>query len=157
MGGRQNRGSLAGNIWDHFAVEMEYANGGRVTSMCRHTPKSSHRIGERVVGTKGTSDCKGSIKGAKSFDYAGANPNPMVVEHTDLIASIRANEPLNEGERVALSTLTAIGGRMSAYTGREISWNWLLNGSKLDIFPKQIAAGPGVFPRVPIPGSVELV
>lgn len=157
MGGRQNRGSIPGNIWDHFAVELEYANGARVTSMCRHTPKSSQRIGERVVGTKGTSDCKGSIKGAKSFDYAGVNPNPLVVEHTDLIASIRNNAPLNEGEQVALSTLTAIGGRMSAYTGREISWNWLLTASKLDIFPKEIAAGPGVFPKVPIPGSVELV
>lgn len=157
MGGRQNRGSIPGNIWDHFAVEMEYANGARVTSMCRHTPKSSTRIGERVVGTKGSSDCKGSIKGAKAFDYAGENPNPMVEEHKNLIASIRANAPLNEGERVALSTLTAIGGRISAYTGREISWNWLLNGSKLDIFPKQIGPGPGVFTAVPIPGAVELV
>ncbi|PAW68044.1 MAG: hypothetical protein B9S34_03500 [Opitutia bacterium Tous-C1TDCM] len=157
MGGRQNRGSLAGNIWDHFAVEMEYANGARVTSMCRHTPKSAQRIGERVVGTKGTSDCKGSIKGEKSFDYAGANPNPMVEEHKHLIASIRANAPLNEGEQVALSTLTAIGGRMSAYTGREISWKWLLEGSKLDIFPKETKPGPGLFPKVPIPGSVELV
>ncbi|MES2692110.1 MAG: Gfo/Idh/MocA family oxidoreductase [Verrucomicrobiota bacterium] len=157
MGGRQNRGALAGNIWDHFAVEMEYANGARVTSMCRHTPKSSQRIGERLVGTKGTSDCKGDIQGAKAFKYDGANPNPMVEEHKNLIASIRANSPINEGERVALSTLTAIGGRMSAYTGREISWNWLLNASKLDIFPKEIAAGAGVFPKVPLPGSMELV
>ncbi|MGH7946153.1 MAG: hypothetical protein ACREF9_14240, partial [Opitutaceae bacterium] len=65
--------------------------------------------------------------------------------------------PLNEGEQVALSTLTAIGGRMSAYTGREISWSWLLNGSKLDIFPKQPTAGPGVFTAVPVPGKTELV
>ena len=157
MGGRQNRGDIPGNIWDHFAVELEYANGARVMSMCRHTPKSSGRIGERVVGTKGSSDCKGSIRGVTTFDYAGPNPNPLVQEHTNLIASIRKNEPLNEGEQVALSTLTAIGGRMSAYTGREISWNWLLNGSKLDIFPKQVGPGPGVYPKVPIPGSVDLV
>lgn len=157
MGGRQNRGSLAGNIWDHFAVEMEYANGARVTSMCRHTPKSSGRVGERVVGTRGTSDCATSIKGEKAYKYEGVTPNPFVQEHTDLIASIRSNSPLNEGEQVALSTLTAIGGRMSAYTGREISWNWLLNGSKLDIFPKQCSPGAGVFTPVPIPGKVELV
>jgi hypothetical protein len=81
----------------------------------------------------------------------------MVQEHTDLIASIRKGEPLNEGERVALSTLTAIGGRMSAYTGREISWNWLLNTSKLSIFPKDPKAGPGIFGDVPVPGKVELV
>jgi hypothetical protein len=79
------------------------------------------------------------------------------MEHTDLIASIRQGSPLNEGEQVALSTLTAIGGRMSAYTGREISWNWLLNGSKLDIFPKTCAPGPGLFTAVPMPGKTELV
>jgi hypothetical protein len=95
--------------------------------------------------------------GDKSYKFQGPTPNPQVQEHTDLIASIRSRQPLNEGEQVALSTLTAIGGRMSAYTGREISWNWLLNGSKLDIFPKQIAAGPGVFTAVPVPGKTELV
>jgi hypothetical protein len=125
--------------------------------MCRHTPKSSGRIGERVVGTKGTSDCDTWIKGATSYKFEGPNTNPLVQEHTDLIASIRKGEPLNEGERVALSTLTAIGGRISAYTGREISWNWLLNGSKLDIFPKQHGPGPGVFTAVPVPGMADLV
>jgi predicted dehydrogenase len=161
MGGRQSRGSKPGNIWDHFAVELEYANGARVSSMCRHAPKTTQRISEHLVGTSGIADLtqsgEATIKGAKPFRYEGALPNPYVVEHTDLITSIRKNEPLNEGEQVAFSTLTAIGGRMSAYTGREISWNWLLNGSKLDIFPKDIKAGPGLFSAVPIPGNVELV
>ena len=69
----------------------------------------------------------------------------------------RANNPLNEGGQVAMSTLTAIGGRMAAYTGREISLKWLLEGSKLDIFPKHPASGPGVFGAVAIPGKTELV
>ncbi len=161
MGGRQTRDDAKGNIWDHFAVEMEYANGARVMSMCRHTPKSTQRVSERIVGTKGVSDTtqsgEATIKGAKAFKYAGALPNPYVVEHTDLIASIRKNAPLNECEQVAYSTLTAIGGRMSAYTGREISWKWLLEGSKLDIFPKHIAAGAGHFPAIAMPGKVDLV
>jgi len=157
MGGRQTRGDIPGNIWDHFAVEMEYPNGARVMSMCRHTPKSSTRVSERVVGTKGTSDCATSIKGEKAYTFAGATPNPYVQEHTDLIASIRSGQPLNEGEQVAISTLTAIGGRISAYTGREIKWQWLVEGSKLDIFPKECKAGPGVFTPVPTPGKTELV
>ena len=159
MGGRQNRGDIPGDIWDHFAVEMEYANGARVTSMCRHAPKTSDRVAEHVVGTKGVSDPnRGTIRGAKSYDHNEPNAkNPMVVEHTDLIASIRGNNPLNEGEQVALSTLTAIGGRIAAYTGREISWKWLMEGSKLDIFPKNAGPGAGVFGAVPIPGKTELV
>jgi predicted dehydrogenase len=157
MGGRQTRGDIAGNIWDHFAVEMEYPNGARVMSMCRHTPKSTTRIAERVVGTRGSSDCTNSIIGAKAYTFNGATPNPYVVEHTDLIASIRKGEPLNEGEQVAISTMTAIGGRISAYTGREIKWQWLMEASKLDIFPKECKPGPGLFTPVPIPGKVELV
>ena len=79
------------------------------------------------------------------------------MEHTHLIESIRRNQPLNEGEQVAISTLTAIGGRISAYTGREVSWKWLMEGSKLDIFPKECKPGPGHFPKVPNPGEVDLV
>lgn len=157
MGGRQNRGNLPGNIWDHFAVEMEYANGSRVLSMCRHTPKSSARVGERVVGTKGSSNCDGIIQGATSWKYEGAHPNPLVQEHTDLIQSIRSGEPLNEGEQVAISTLTAIGGRMSAYSGREVSWKWLMEGSQLDIFPKDLKPGAGIYNPIPIPGTWNLV
>jgi predicted dehydrogenase len=157
MGGRQNRGSIPGNIWDHFAVELEYANGSRVTSFCRHAPKTMGRVGERVVGTKGTSDPSRWIKGSKPYEFSGPAVDPMVQEHTDLITSIRANNPINDGIRIAESTLTAIGGRMAAYTGREISWSWLLNGSKLDIFPKNPAPGPGIFGSVPIPGETPLV
>ncbi|MSU50172.1 MAG: twin-arginine translocation signal domain-containing protein [Opitutus sp.] len=161
MGGRQTRDDPKGNIWDHFAVEMEYGNGARVMSMCRHTPKSTQRVTERIVGTKGWAHTEQSgeafIKGSKPFKYEGALPNPYVVEHTDLIASIRSNNPLNESERVAMSTLTAIGGRMSAYTGREISWKWLMEGSKLDIFPKEIRPGAGHFPVAAMPGKIDLV
>ncbi len=157
MGGRQNRGAIPGNIWDHFAVELEYANGARVSSQCRHAPKTTTRVGERLVGTKGVSDPNGSIKGEKSFKYALKDINPQVQEHTDLIASIRANSPVNEAVRVAESTLTAIGGRIAAYTGREVSWKWLMEGSKLDLFPKNPAAGAGVFGPVPIPGAYALV
>jgi predicted dehydrogenase len=157
MGGRQNRGSIPGNIWDHFAVELEYANGSRVTSFCRHAPKTMGRVGERVVGTKGTSDPSRWIKGSKPYEFTGPAVDPLVQEHTDLITSIRANNPINDGIRIAESTLTAIGGRMAAYTGREISWSWLLNGSKLDIFPKNPAPGPGVFGSVPVPGETPLV
>ena len=161
MGGRQTRGDKPGNIWDNFAVELEYANGVRVSSMCRHAPKSTQRVAERIVGSKGVADLTqsnvGKITGAKPFNYSGPTPNPYVVEHTDLIASIRNNSPLNEGEQVAMSCLTAIGGRMSAYTGREISWSWLMQASKLDLFPKQVGPGPGLFSAVPVPGKLELV
>ena len=52
-------------------------------------------------------------------------------EHIDLIESIRTGKPLNELKNVAESTLTAIMGRMSAYTGKAVTWEQALN-SKVD-------------------------
>ena len=42
---------------------------------------------------------------------------------------------------MAESTLTAIMGRMSAYTGKAVTWEQALN-SKLDTFPKHPCMGP---------------
>ena len=112
-----------------------------------------------VVGTTGasyTDSTDGSIKGAKPFDDPKASPDPYVQEHIDLIASIKAGKPLNEGKQVAESTLTAIMGRMSAYTGRQLSWDWVMNASKLDIVPAP-AFGPGPKLEVPVPGVTPLV
>jgi hypothetical protein len=67
----------------------------------------------------------------------------MDQEHIDLIKSIRSGNPLNEGQRIAESTLTAIGARIAAFTGRSFSWNWLLNSCKQDIVPKQHYLRPG--------------
>ena len=158
MGETNGHPNILGNIYDHTAAELEYANGVRVMSMGRHAPnKSANRVAERIVGTKGVSNCADTIQGEKPFSYSGEQKNPMITEHTDLIQSIRSGEPLNEGIRVAESTLTAIGIRMSAYTGREFSWEWLLNSSKLDIFPKELKPGPGFFPPVAIPGTTPLI
>ena len=74
-----------------------------------------------------------------------------------MVASIRAGEPLNHGERIAESTLTAIIGRMSAYTGRAVEWDWALKESQLDLSPPRYEFGELPVRPVPIPGSTPLV
>ena len=160
MGGRQVRtGPEYGDIFDHFAVEYEYANGARVLSMCRQIDGCSDRVSERLVGTKGTANPAGTIEGKKPFKYAppGEPVNPYVQEHADLIESIRKGRPLNEGKRIAESTLTAIMGRMSAYTGREVSWDWVMNASTLDLTPPRYEMGDLPVGPVPVPGKTKLV
>lgn len=160
-GGRQVRvDPLYGNIYDHFAIEYEYPNGARIISLCRQQEGTSTRISEFVIGSKGTSDPSRMIEGANAYKYEhqGEPVNPYVQEHADLIKSIRDGKPLNEGRRIAESTLTAIMGRMSAYTGRTVSWKWAMNASKLDLTPphydlqKELPVNP-----VPMPGKTELV
>jgi myo-inositol 2-dehydrogenase/D-chiro-inositol 1-dehydrogenase len=157
MGGRQVRTEPQyGNIFDHFAVEFEYPNGARVTSMCRQIDGCSVRVGENIVGDKGSAR-DGIIEGLKPFKYDGPNPDPYVEEHVKLQESIRQGKPVNDGQEVAESTLTAIMGRMSAYTGRALSWNWVLKASKLDLSPPEYVLGDLPVRPVAVPGQTELV
>ena len=129
-------------------------------STCRQTPGCSNNVSERVIGTKGfsyTDGANGYIKGSKAFTYEPESPNPYVQEHTDLIASIRDGKPLNEGKRIAESTLTAIMGRMSAYTGRAMSWDWVMNASQLDLSPPRYEMGELPVRPVAVPGETELI
>ena len=161
MGGRAARkGKQHGNIYDHFCIEYEYASGARTISQCRQIDGASHRVGERVVGTKGVSDCAGLIadhKGNEIWRYKGSHQNPYVQEHADLIASIRAGKPRNEAKRIAASTMTAVMGRMSAYTGRAFKWDWVMKASKLDLMPKDLKFGPRPAAPVSKPGTTPLV
>ena len=81
--------------------------------------------------------------------------NPYVQEHADLTASIRAGKPLNEGQQVAESTLTAIMGREAAYTGQVIAWDELL-ASTQDLTPPDLGFGPLAVPPVAMPGTTTL-
>ena len=150
-----NNGSEAGwekyngDIWDHIFAEFEYANGARCLSFSGHSPGKG-RGDEKLVGTKGTSNCNDRIEGENAWRYEGQRVNGMDQEHIDLIQSIRKGEPLNEGQRIAESTLTAIGARIAAFTGRTFSWKWLRNSSKQSLVPAQedLKAGPGVFHEI---------
>jgi len=161
MGGRQVRtGPEYGNIFDHFAVEYEYANGARVLSMCRQIEGCAERVSEQVVGTNGsvyTDGSNGYIEGPNAYKYEGKSPNPYEQEHADLIASIRNGRPLNEGRRIAESTMTAIMGRISAYTGRALQWDWVMNASRLDLSPPTYEFGDLPVRPVAVPGKTELI
>jgi predicted dehydrogenase len=160
MGGRQARTRPEfGNIYDHFAVEYEYPNGVRASSMCRQTKGAAERVEERIVGTKGVAWSTSSatrITGQQPWTFEADETNPYVQEHIDLIASIRAGTPLNEGRQIAESTLCAIMGRMSAYTGRAMSWDWVMNTSRLDLSPAKYEFGPNPVDPVAIPGTTPL-
>jgi len=159
LGGRQYRtGPEHGNIFDHFGVEFFYPGDVRTISTCRQIKGTANRVSERVVGTKGVSNCAGSIEGENSWRYRGPNPNPYEVEHTDLINSIRSGEPLNEGKRIAESTLCAIMGRESAYSRQQFNRSWFMNRCTLDLLPPddlQLSDSKPV-PPFAVPGEYQL-
>jgi predicted dehydrogenase len=157
LGGRQTRTDpLYGHIFDHFAIEYEYADGRRILSMCRQQDGTASRVGERFQGSEGNSNAYNTIEGPNAWAHPRLEGmNPYVEEHRDLVASIRAGTPLNEGRRIAESTLTAILGREAAYTGQALSWEELLE-SGLAITPTLTEFGPLATPAVPMPGETSL-
>jgi len=164
MGGRQSRtGPEFGNIWDHFTVEYEYPNGVRVMSMCSQIEGSTPKVQERVLCTRGATVTDRSMgyiedtKGQKVFTYSDPIHSGEVTQFANLIKSVRDGRPINECRRIAESTMTLILGRMSAYTGRAIKWDWAMKASKLDLSRDKYEMGDLPVDPVAVPGKTQLI
>ncbi|MEE9462107.1 MAG: Gfo/Idh/MocA family oxidoreductase [Bacteroidales bacterium] len=161
VGGRQVRTEAKyGDCYDHFAVEYEYPNDVRIEYIGTQIDGFTYRSDQRVTGTQGSVYLYGGngiIKGANPWKFEGEKPNPSVLQYAEMIDSIRKGKPLNEGRQVAESTMTAILGRMSAYTGRALKWDWAMNASKLDLTPGEMKFGDLPDMPVPMPGVTELI
>ncbi len=161
MGGRQQRTDPKfGDVYDHFAVEYEYPNGVRVSYKGAQQDGISNPHYQRVVGTKGSAQLdfgRAVIKGANAAEIGWNEYDPCLTQHADQMAAIRQGKRLNEGKQIAESSLTAIMGRMSAYTGRALKWSWALKASKLDLTPPAYEFGDLPMPPVAIPGQTRLI
>jgi myo-inositol 2-dehydrogenase / D-chiro-inositol 1-dehydrogenase len=160
MGGRQVISEPErGQSYDHFAVDYEFPSGVHVMSMCRQIAGCAGDVSETIVGTNGQFYGQPGIyrfSGRyKSRVRVEHEVNPYVQEHIDLLESIASHKPINELKQVAESTLTAIMGRDSAYSGKALTWDQALK-SKLNTFPQTLAWGPKEEPPVPKPGVFEL-
>ncbi|MCL5097713.1 MAG: Gfo/Idh/MocA family oxidoreductase [Candidatus Omnitrophica bacterium] len=142
VGGRQipNPG---GNIYDHFEVNYEYANGVRGFMGSRQQANCYNQNADYIIGTKGTGliGVRGGapeIVGEQNWKYDGPGNNMYQTEHDEFFASIRNGKHINDGVRMIHSTMMAIMGRMAAYTGEEISWDQALN-SQENLMPADLS------------------
>jgi len=159
-GGRQVRTAPEyGHIYDHFAIDYEYPGGKHVTVMCRQQDGTDKKIWNEVVGTKGraflppvsTPAPQYAITGASPWNLEGEINDAYVVEHTDLINSIRSGKPANELKQIAESTLVGILGREAAYTGASLTWQQALDTPSQ--FPAKLEWGPMTVAPVAMPGQ----
>jgi predicted dehydrogenase len=154
MGGRQVRTDPAyGHIFDHHAVQYEYADGAWLFSECRQIDGCQDDVSEHLYGTDGEAHLGGraQITGRQAWTFTGPDNDPYQVEHDDLFAGIRSGDVPNEGRQVAESTLTAIMGRMATYTGREVTWEEALQAEER-LGPTDYEFGPLAVDPVPMPG-----
>lgn len=163
MGSRLRR--VTGDQYDNFSVDFVFEDGRHFHSMCRQINGCAGNVSERMQGTKGSTNCQNKIldlAGTEIWKYPypltedgkeGKIKPAMDQEHVDMVNSIRNNLAFNELENTAVSTMVAIMGRISAYTGKETSWEEMMN-SDLKLGPKVFEFGPVDIPKeVPIAGE----
>lgn len=155
MGGRQARsGPGSGDIWDHHAIEFEYAAGARHFCQARQQPGTWTHVSDHVHGTAGALTLgtgpwglgEATPRTLRSKGYRGVNMYQQ--EHDDLQASIRGSGPYTfEGDYGATSSMTAVMGRMATYSGQVITWEEAVR-SELSLAPQRYAldADPPTLP-----------
>lgn len=156
-GGRQRR--VTGDQYDFFSIEYLYDNGMRTHCAARQIDGCSNGKVEQINCTNGYADAAGKLydlNGNIIWEYPNtennSNPewsvtNPFVQEHINLVSAIRTGNTINDGEDQAYSTLVTIMGRVAAYTGKEVTWDEILNA---DIY-----LGPRTYTMGTVEGIVE--
>jgi myo-inositol 2-dehydrogenase/D-chiro-inositol 1-dehydrogenase len=133
VGGR-NIPAEGGNIYDHFEVNYLYPNGVRAFLANRQIEGCYNENADYIIGVDGSCTIgRGPvprIAGKTNWTWTGQKYDMYQREHDLLFASIRKHAPLNDGKRMATSTLLAMMGRMAAYTGQEVTWEQALNSQE---------------------------
>jgi myo-inositol 2-dehydrogenase / D-chiro-inositol 1-dehydrogenase len=154
MGARMRRPT--GDQYDFFSVDYAFDPDVHLHSTIRQISGCDNVRDESVVGTKGVANLSGSIadlSGREVWRFEGPEVDPLIQEHADLVAAIRSGTPINTTEPTAISTLVAIMGRDSAYTGRTITWAEAQQ-SAVRLGPTTYAMGAVTLPSsAPVPGS----
>jgi predicted dehydrogenase len=169
-GGRQvyTDPELYGNIFDHFEARFTFGDDRRIHAMCRNWPGDA-RHSEYVLGTAGHAQLGRVVKTGdemwgETYDWGKSNPgeepSPYILEHRDMITSIRNGSPLNEMQALVDSSLAMIMMREAAYSGREVTREFLLKESKRglgpDVAPDELEFGEREVEPVAVPGKYEL-
>ena len=166
-GGRARRRS--GDIWDFFSIDYTYADRKRMIHSVRQIHETDWNISETILGTKGVAVLNDRRDEIRIVDYDGnvmwhydyenkPVANPYLQEHIHMVEAIRTNKPINQAEELAISNMIAIMGRMSAYSGRPVTWEQVMSSNlRLGPTPAEYAMGPVdpehfVEGRIPIPG-----
>lgn len=158
-GGRETRiGEEFGNIFDHFAASYEYENGLRYIATSRHQVGCHNEFQDFIVGTEGTADLMAYKIEGKDPWRKRRNVNQMYQnEHLAMYDSIRQGKALNNTDYMVKSSLMGIMARMSAYTGKEVTWEQAWN-SELDLVPANLSFDAPAPPSdIAVPGVTPLI
>ncbi len=149
-----------------MSVDYEYPGRRLVSFTCRQLARTDGSNDNVVYCTGGVAIVRSFSSGAVIYDSKGKQVwktkgnigAAYKQEHRELVESIVTGNPIVELRQTAESSLTAVMGRMSAYTGKKVSWDFVTNQSKLDLCPKNLTLQtPIVSPGAALPGRTKLI
>jgi len=152
-------------LWDTFGVDFEYPGGKFLSFQSRHLPNTLADVSNVIHGSKGTCHILGANAGSRIVDRAGkvvwemkgSIADAYKQEHKALIDSIRAGKPIVELKQMADSSLVGVLGRLAVYTGQKVTWKFVAEESKLDLFPKDLTWQSSLpSPGFAVPGKTKL-
>ena len=142
LGGRHYRGEYIDQNLDTYSVEYTFDDGtklhmeGRTMVGCKDQQASyaDGTKGSAIISTSGHTPgvCRTykdhlMKRGTESWAFPQPEPNPYQTEWDDLAAAIINNTPYNEVVRGVEASVASSMGRMAAHTGREVTFEQMLN------------------------------
>jgi predicted dehydrogenase len=165
-GGRQTRiGPQFGDVFDHFAVVFQYADGVKLHAYARQQDGCHTEVSDYIQGTKGRCNLLNyRIEGETYWRHPGRPGNRFELEQAALFSAIRAGKPINNSLYMARSSMLAIMATWACYTGEVIEWERAMKSQHV-VAPKTLAldADPPAMPDangnypLPIPGVTRFV
>jgi predicted dehydrogenase len=153
-------------LWDTFGIDYEYPGERFVSFQSRHLPNTLSDVGNVIHGSKATCHIEGGNGGSRIVDRAGkvvwemkgSIADAYKQEHKALIDSIQAGKPIVELRQMADSSLMGVMGRLAAYTGQKVTWDFVAKESQLDLFPKDLTWTSSLpNPGFAVPGKTKLI
>ncbi len=166
MGAQLRRSS--GDMHDICSVDFIFNDHKTYQTMTRQIDGCTNYRDDIIYGTKGYTNCRNTIwdndgniiwqyeypmgEDGRPMDRVAISPYDQ--EIINLVTAIRTNNPVNETHNLAVSSMAGIMGRITSYTGRDVTWEEIMNSS-LSIGPREYKWGPvpEIHPVAAVPGT----
>lgn len=161
---------VAGTQYDNFSVDFVMENNVHIHGMTRKIDGCTNGVSNFIQGTKGSWTGLGTVGGECFIKDLEGNviwefneeeekknfkqTNPFVLEHVNLVNSIRKNTPIEQVSEISVGNMFGVMARESAYTGLETQWD-TMTSSALDYTPADMNMGPMDMSQFvsPVPGT----
>ena len=160
LGGRQRRSDLTqGNIYDHFSVVYQWDDDVKCHAYTRQMSGCFNQTEDFVYGTTGSAQLIANKIQSHSGDwqFEGESVQMHQAEQDEFFAAVAGRrDRIDNSLYMCRSTAMAILGREATYTGKELTYQELLQ-SNLDLSPEAYAFdAPAPEVKIRQPGKYKL-